>query len=142
MNQFVLDASVIIKWLIPENPDEQNVAEALALLYALRAGTIAVRQLGHWLAEIAAVGVRLKPDTITDDIADLQELGMVSVTKIQPLWNIACSLSIRLNHHLFDTLYHAVALHLGALLIMADEQYFRKAKDIGNIKLLADYRPI
>jgi predicted nucleic acid-binding protein len=72
----------------------------------------------------------------------LQELGMVSVTKIQPLWNIACSLSIRLNHHLFDTLYHAVALHLGALLITADEQYFRKAKDIGNIKLLADYRPI
>jgi predicted nucleic acid-binding protein len=142
MNLFVLDASVIIKWLIPENPDEQNVTEALELLYALRAGTIAVRQPCHWLAEIAAVGVRLKPDTITDDIADLQELGMVSVTKIQPLWNIACSLSIRLNHHLFDTLYHAVALHLGALLITADEQYFRKAKDIGNIKLLADYRPI
>jgi predicted nucleic acid-binding protein len=142
MNLFVLDASVIIKWLIPENPDEQNVAEALALLYALRAGTIAVWQPCHWLAEIAAVGVRLKPDTITDDIADLQELGMVSVTNIQPLWNIACSLSIRLNHHLFDTLYHAVALHLGALLITADEQYFRKAKDIGNIKLLADYRPI
>ena len=61
MNQFVLDSSVIIKWLIPENPDEQNVAEALALLYALRAGTIAVRQPCHWLAEIAAVGVRLKP---------------------------------------------------------------------------------
>jgi hypothetical protein len=31
--------------------------------------------------------------------------------------NIACSLSIRLNHHLFDTLYHAVALHSGAMLI-------------------------
>ena len=50
MNQFVLDSSVIIKWLIPENPDEQNVAEALALLYALRAGTIAVLQPCHWLA--------------------------------------------------------------------------------------------
>ncbi len=140
MNHYVLDASVIVKWLIPENPDEHNVDEALALLSALREGTIVVWQPCHWLAEIAAVGVRLKPDTITDDIADLQELGIVSVTEPQALWNIACSLAIRLNHHLFDTLYHAVALHSGALLITADEQYFRKAKEIGNIKLLADYQ--
>ena len=142
MNLYVLDASVIVKWLLPENPNEHNVSEALALLSALQNGTITVQQPCHWLAEIAAVGVRLKPDTIADDIADLQELGIVSVTEIQPLWDIACSLSIRLNHHLFDTLYHAVALHSGALLITADEQYFRKAKDIGNITLLADYRPV
>ncbi len=142
MNMYVLDASVIVKWLIPENPDEHNVTEALALLSALQDGMIAVKQPCHWLAEIAAVGVRLKPDTIIDDIADLQELGMVTVTDIQPLWSIACSLSTRLNHHLFDTLYHAVALHSDALLITADEQYFRKAKDTGNIILLADYRPV
>jgi len=45
-------------------------------------------------------------------------------------------------HHLFDTLYHGVALHSDTLLITADEQYFRKAKDISNITLLADYRPV
>ncbi|MGH8477601.1 MAG: type II toxin-antitoxin system VapC family toxin [Methylococcales bacterium] len=141
MSLYVLDASVIVKWLIPENPDEHNVAQALALLSALRAGTIVVRQPCHWLAEVAAVGVRLKPDTIADDIADLQELGMVSVAATQPLWNIACSLAIRLNHHLFDTLYHAVALQSDALLITADEEYFRKAEDTGNIRLLSDYQP-
>jgi len=97
MSQYVLDASVIVKWLIPENPDEHNVAEALALLSALRAGTIVVRQPFHWLAEVAAVGVRLKPDTIVDDIADLQELGIISVAETQQLWKIACSLAIRLN---------------------------------------------
>jgi len=140
MSRYVLDASVIVKWLIPENPKEHNMAEALALLSALRAGTITVRQPCHWLAEVAAVGVRLKPDMIADDIADLQELGMVSVVATQPLWNTACSLSIRLNHHLFDSLYHAVALHSNALLVTADEQYFRKAKDIGNIQLLSDYQ--
>ena len=46
MNLFVLDASVIIKWLIPENPDEQNVAEALALLYALSVVNIGVAEYG------------------------------------------------------------------------------------------------
>lgn len=79
MSLYVLDASVIVKWLIPENPEEHNVKKSLELLSALRNGTIAVQQPCHWLAEIAAVGVRLKPDTIADDIADLQELGIVSV---------------------------------------------------------------
>jgi len=32
MSRYVLDASVIVKWLIPENPDEHNVQESLALL--------------------------------------------------------------------------------------------------------------
>jgi len=141
MSLYVLDASVIVKWLIPEKPDEHNVTEALALLYELQNGIIVVMQPCHWLIEVAAVGVRLKPNTIVDDIADLQELGIISASDIQPVWNIACSLSIRLNHHLFDTLYHAVAIHSGALLITADEQYFRKAEAIGNIMLLADYRP-
>ena len=32
MNRYVLDASVIVKWLIPESPTEQHVEQALALL--------------------------------------------------------------------------------------------------------------
>lgn len=49
-------------------------------------------------------------------------------------------LSIELNHHLFDTLYHAVALHTpDATLITADEAYWRKAQTIGQIVRLVDY---
>jgi predicted nucleic acid-binding protein len=37
----------------------------------------------------------------------------------------ATSLAIETNHHLFDTLYHAVALeHEDALLVTADERYY------------------
>jgi len=42
-------------------------------------------------------------------------------------------------HHLFDTLYHAVALEEGARLVTADAAYFAKAKDLGGIELLADF---
>ncbi len=140
MNRYVLDASVIVKWLIPESPIEHDVEQALALLAGLRDNTISVRQPPHWLAEVVAVGVRLKPDTITDDIADLQELGIFTETATQPIWETACSLSHRLHHHLFDTLYHAVALKSDAVLITADEHYFRKAQNIGNILLLAGFR--
>ena len=48
-------------------------------------------------------------------------------------------LSIQLKQHLFDTLYHAVALEEGATLVTADEAYFAKAKDLGNITRLSDF---
>ena len=51
----------------------------------------------------------------------------------------AAELAASLNHHLFDTLYHAVAFQSGATLITADEAYFAKAYRLGNIKLLANY---
>ena len=46
---------------------------------------------------------------------------------------------IALDHHLFDTLYHAVALEEGATLVTADAAYFAKAKNLGGIELLADF---
>ncbi len=45
-----------------------------------------------------------------------------------------------LNHHLFDTLYHAVALSQpDAVLVTADERYFKKAASLGHIVLLRDW---
>ena len=51
----------------------------------------------------------------------------------------AAEISTALNHHLFDTLYHAVALEEGATLVTADEAYFTKAKGLGAIERLADF---
>jgi predicted nucleic acid-binding protein len=40
----------------------------------------------------------------------------------------ATRLAIETNHHLFDTLYHAVALeHEDAVLVTADDRYYGKA---------------
>ncbi|BCO27842.1 hypothetical protein MIZ03_2733 [Rhodoferax lithotrophicus] len=53
----------------------------------------------------------------------------------------ALDLALRYQHHLFDTLYHAVALHTpGAVLVTADECYYNKARHEGQISLLADFR--
>ena len=57
------------------------------------------------------------------------------------IYATACDLAIRLNHHMFDTLYHAVALHEpNATLITADCRYYDKARSIGQITLLGDMR--
>ena len=53
---------------------------------------------------------------------------------------MACTLSCDLNHHLFDTLYHAVALNLDrAVLVTADKHYYDKAQRYGSISLLTDF---
>jgi predicted nucleic acid-binding protein len=49
-------------------------------------------------------------------------------------------MAIELRHHLFDTLYHAVALERGASLVTADDAYFRKAYRLGGIVRLAEWR--
>jgi predicted nucleic acid-binding protein len=51
----------------------------------------------------------------------------------------ACRLTAELQHHLFDTLYHAVALERDALLLTADATYGRKAASLGHLCLLEDF---
>jgi predicted nucleic acid-binding protein len=42
--------------------------------------------------------------------------------------------------HLFDALYHAVAMQTDAILITADERYYRAAHVNGSIVLLQGWR--
>jgi predicted nucleic acid-binding protein len=54
----------------------------------------------------------------------------------------ACELAGALGQHVFDTLYHAVALETpSATLVTADERYYRKAVGRGSILLLNRFVP-
>ena len=128
----VVDASVVVKWALPDSEDEENKEEALAVLAAILSGEASVLQPPHWLAEVAAVLTRLRPDFAEDAIAllDLMELPIaLDLAVLQR----ASRLARDLNHHLFDTLYHAVALEYGATLVTADDRYARKAKKLGRL---------
>jgi predicted nucleic acid-binding protein len=136
MKRVVVDASVIVKWLLPDREEEENAGEALQVLQLIKASRLEVHQPPHWLAEAAAVVTRLCSDTAMDDIEDLCEMDF-EILDSREVYLKACDLSFTLNHHLFDTLYHAVALNLpDAVLITADERYYRKAESVGHIVLL------
>ncbi len=62
----------------------------------------------HFVAEVAAVLGREKPDEAQDDLVDLLSAEHATVED-RGVYVAAIDLSIRLQHHLFDTLYHAVA---------------------------------
>ena len=141
MTRVVVDASVVVKWLFPDPEDEADAQQALALLERVKTGRVAVHQPVHWLAEVAAVLVRLSPATMADDVADLYAMNF-SVEGSPEVYLGACELARSLNHHVFDTLYHAVALTLpDTVLVTADIRYERKARRRGAIMLLHDMAP-
>lgn len=137
----VVDASVAVKWFAEGDwaLREDHTEQALALLRASKFGALDFYQPPHFLAEVAAVVSRLKPDSAQQYIDDLAALD---ITWAAPTvaYSRAIELACQLDHHLFDTLYHAVALSVpGAVLVTADRRYFVKAEHLGQIAWLPDF---
>lgn len=137
---FVLDASVIVKWFFSKNSRDSHTNQALYLLKAFQLGEVKFLQPPHWLAEVAGVVSRIAPKIADRVISDLFLLQIPESDALE-VYRLACSLSSKLDHHLFDTLYHAVALyHKKSVLLTADEKYFKKANALGNIRLLSSVK--
>ena len=138
--RLVVDASVVVKWLFADPEREEHTELATTLMSAIVRQQIPAVQPIHWLAEVGAVLARATPDKAEQDIVLLSALGL-AVQDGPEILQRACRLAIDLNHHLFDTLYHAVALETKSVLVTADEQYLFKARDIGRILPLAEWSP-
>ena len=138
----VVDASVIVKWLMQEHGNEDHIPQATLLMkHVLEEGADIIQPV-HWLAEVAAVLARLSPDSAEDDAVMLRALEL-PVDDSPEVLRSACRLAVDLDRHLFDTLYHAVALERAdAILVTADDHYARAARRQGQVLMLADWAPI
>lgn len=130
----VVHASVAVKWFAEGDwaMREDDIEPALEILRASTRGTLDFFQPPHFLAEVAAVVARLTPDRAQQYIDNLAQLN---ITWAAPTvgYGKAIELAHQLDHHLFDTPYHAVALSVpDAVLVTADRRYFAKARHLGN----------
>ena len=137
---WVIDASVILKWIL-RNPDQEaDTDKATAVLERVVNGTASILQPVHWLAEVTAVLSRISPSTVVSDVEKLQGMEF-PVADDQAVLTRAAQLSIETGQHVFDTLYHAVAIEYeSALLITADDRYRMRAKRYGHILALSDWQ--
>ncbi|MFO7877232.1 MAG: type II toxin-antitoxin system VapC family toxin [Desulfovermiculus sp.] len=139
MRRIVLDASVVVKWFLIEEDQETNIHNAQKILHHIASSQITIIQPTHWLPEVAAVLSRLRPQTAERDIFELAEMNFKVCMHREALLH-ATHLAIDLKHHLFDTLYHAVALVIpDTNLVTADQCYFHKARHKGSLVLLRDF---
>lgn len=136
--KLVIDASVSLKWILdPIREPDFDKARMLATSISDRQHD--ALQPVHWRGEVAAVVARQEPDRVAATL-DLLYAIPVSIIDTRQVLERASFLVARIRQHLFDTLYHAVALEAGATLITADERYFEAAKVMGSIERLADWK--
>jgi predicted nucleic acid-binding protein len=137
----VVDASVAVKWYLRSVSKEENTELALQILEAAAFGNITLYQPPHFVAEMSAVLARLNPSEALLCLQDLMDLDFQRVEKPE-IYATATELAMQLKQHVFDALYHAVALHTpDTILITADQRYYDKAKEVGQIVLLEDWTP-
>lgn len=134
--KLVVDASVIVKWALPDPEQEPHVDRALALLDEIQAGKIELLQPPHWLAEVTAVVTRLRPE-IVEEVVDLMAVLKVQVVTDPVIYKRASRIARDLGKPVFDSLYHAVALEYGVVLVSADSNYSLKARRLGSLLPLA-----
>lgn len=131
-----LDASVICKWFLPRER-EPDWLQASELAEKLKSGDLTVLQPVHWVAEVLAVLVRWTPDEHSLQVERVLGLEL-SIFDHPDVYRLANRMAAQHGAHLFDALYHAVAIEVGATLITADERYYRATRTQGRIKLLRE----
>lgn len=128
-----------MKWFVDDGVGEADVDQAMRLLAAAQRGDALLVQPPHWVSEVAAVLARLTPNTVRQSVDALLALSFVNTMSEPAHYQRAISIALELDHHLFDTFYHAVGLEENATLITADKRYYEKAKSFGAILMLEDF---
>ena len=135
----VVDASVALKWFIGADDDEPHAERAMQVLRGIDGDHLQLIQPPHFFAEVAAILARVAPSCVRENLRDLWRIKW-QVQDSPSVYALGAELSIELQHHLFDTLYHAIAIHTEAsTLITAHDRYYSKAQGLGRIQRLADF---
>lgn len=135
----VVDASVVIKWLLQDPEREADTEKATRLMERVTSGEQPSVQPVYWILEVGAVLARVSPETAADDVTLLAALELPT-TDDPLIVRRGTELAAELKQHLFDTFYHAVALeNADAVLVTADERYLRAAQGKGRIIHVKDW---
>ncbi len=135
----VIDASVALKWLLGDKSREPDLVIARQTLLAIVTGGHPLVQPPHWIAEVVGVMARRDPDHVAEAIEALGALDFRTVAT-DACYLRAAKLAHRYQQHVFDTLYHAVALEHEAVFVTADDRYFAAVRGEGRIERLQTFR--
>ncbi len=134
----VIDASVILKWVLPYETEEL-MAEAYELRDRYGNGQLEIRLPTLWSYEIGNTINRLDSRHADDLIQDLMSCGFRERSLDKGLAARASKLCQKYKVTFYDACYHAVALEAGGVFITADNQYISKARQAGGIVSLRDF---
>ena len=126
MTGYVVDASVVVKWLVSENFSE----EASGLLKS--GATLVAPELVFAEASNAMWAMRRRGDIDVDDMTDavhaLQAAPIATPVSMSRLSPAAARLAVDLDHPVYDCFYLALAIQTQYPVVTADSRFHDKVR--------------
>lgn len=133
----VLDASVILKWLLLEKED---VADALKIREDLLNKRVEVYVPSHLFTEVCNVLGRQRPEQMLRFLSELRMSRLLECRLTLEIASLALNLLTRYPKiSFYDAAYHALAIHSQGTFITADVKYYQTTQKEGHICLLNKY---
>lgn len=121
MSVYVVDASVAMKWFVPE-PYSESAVTLLNAEHDLHAPDFLFVETGNILWKKVVRG-ELSPQ-VARKIAAALGVVMLEVHPSRPLLDTALDLAVSVSRTVYDSLYLALALALDCQFVTGDERFF------------------
>ena len=140
MKNYVVDASVILKWALG-NERESDHEQAMALLKTWTEGDIELSAPILWQYEVGNFLGRSLQEEAMDKMNLLLNLNIRNVAFANDMWRNCFSWMRQKSITFYDASYLAVAFEVQGKLITADEKFAGKMEETNRICLLKNLEP-
>jgi len=137
MNQYVVDASIILKWVVGDE-GEPDHAKAKHLLEGWMNGRWELAAPTLWTYEVGNFLGRQVPEEAAEKFALLLDLRIRSIDLDEGIFRRCFTWMRRNGVTFYDAAYLAVAFEMPGILVTADEKFVKKIKDAKRLCLLKD----
>jgi predicted nucleic acid-binding protein len=139
MKKYIVDASVILKWVL-EKEKEPDHDKAAGLLHAWVSGSVGIAAPGLWTYEVANILGRALPDE-TEAGEKMKLLLDLKIDAVDCSEQMVRQCFTWMKEHqvtFYDAVYLAAAYAIDAVLLTSDEKFREKMKNDDRICLLKD----
>ena len=137
MKKYIVDASVIMKWVL-EKEKEPDHDKAAGLLHAWVSGEVGIAAPSLWTYEVANILGRALPDEAEQKMKLLLDLQINEVDCSEQMIRQCFTLMKECQVTFYDAVYLAAAYAIDAVLLTSDEKFCEKMKNDNRICLLKD----
>lgn len=137
MRTVVPDASVLLKWVLPQA--ENDTRQAIALREAAIAKRLVLAVPPLWLYEVGNTLARRYPDDAQVLLDALRQGPLRAVEPTRAWLSKALELTTEHGVTFYDASYHSLALLSKGVFVTADERYVRKVASESHVLALRDW---
>lgn len=137
MKKYIVDASVILKWVL-EKENEPDHDKAVGLLHVWVSGAVSIAAPGLWIFEVANILGRALPDEAGQKMKLLFDLQINVVDCSEQMIRQCFAWMKEYQVTFYDAVYLAAAYEIDAFLLTSDDKFRAKMQNDERICLLKD----